>query len=63
MNLLKQSHRGIQLKELIHENVSIKDDKKFFYHHLKLADRRSKGIRNICFVLEEMNEGSLREQL
>ena len=63
LNLLSGSHRAIQMRSFLHENTELKDDKRFFYHHLKLPDRRSKGIRNICFILEEMNEGSLREQL
>lgn len=55
LTLLKSSHRAIQIKGLLHENVELKSDKKFFYHNLKLPDRRSKGIRNVCFILEEMN--------
>lgn len=63
LTLLKGSHRAVQLISVIHENTKSKEDKRFFYHHLKLPDRRSKEIRNICFILEEMTEGSLREQI
>lgn len=41
--------------EFLHENTKSSEDKKFFYQFLKLNDRRSLGIRNILFVLEEMN--------
>ena len=63
LTLLKGSHRAIQMEAFIHENVKLKEDKRFFYHNLKLPDRRSKEIRNVCFILEEMNSGSLTEQL
>jgi len=36
---------------------------RFFYQFLRLSDRRSAGIRNICFIFEKMNEGSLRERI
>jgi hypothetical protein len=62
LKLLKGSYRAIQLISVIHENTKFKEDKRFFYHNLKLPDRRSKGIKNICFVVEEMSGGSLREQ-
>lgn len=63
LNLLKESHRSIQLISLIHENTRSKEDKRFFYSNLKLPDRRSKDIKNVCFILEEMSDGSLREQI
>lgn len=60
---LQGSHRAVQLLGMLHENTRSKEDMKFFYQFLKLGDRRSKGIRNVCFLLEEMNEGSLKEQI
>ena len=60
---LRGCPRAVQLKTMVHENTRSKEDTKFFYQSLRIPDRRSKDIRNIGFVLEEMNEGSLREQL
>lgn len=61
LKLLKGSYRAVQLISLLHENIRCKEDKKFFYHSLQLSDRRAKNIKNICFILEKMNKGSLRE--
>lgn len=51
-SLLKDSYRCIRLIELLHENISSKEDKKIFYRGLKLPDKRSQDIKNVCFVLE-----------
>jgi serine/threonine protein kinase len=48
---------------LIHENSKCVEDKRLFYQIFRLPDRRSIGIKNIMFILEEMNEGSLKEQI
>jgi hypothetical protein len=42
LSLLKGSHRAIQLISVIHENTKSKEDKRFFYHNLRLPDRRSR---------------------
>jgi serine/threonine protein kinase len=72
--LLQGCRRAVQLKEFLHENYRSKEDQGFFYGKLQLENRsidpKSKvkalakeNITNVCFVLEEMDEGSLREQL
>ena len=40
LNLLQGSHRAVRMVSLLHENTKAKDDRRFFYQHLKLPDRR-----------------------
>jgi serine/threonine protein kinase len=51
------------MRGISHENTHHPEDKKLYYQTMKLPDRRAQGIRNIMFVLEEMNGGSLKEQI
>lgn len=61
--ILKRCHRAIQMLGISHENTRSPEDKKLYYQIMKIPDRRTQGIKNIMFVLEQMNEGSLKEQI
>lgn len=61
--ILRRCHRAIQMLGVSHENTRNPEDKKLYYQIMKLPDRRAQGIKNIMFVLEEMNGGSLKEQI
>jgi serine/threonine protein kinase len=61
--LLKQSLRTVQMLCLSHENTQCAEDRRLYYQVMRLPDRRAQGIKNVMFVLEEMNEGSLKEHI